>query len=335
MPDDATKLLTEGILSETSYERIKAHEKAPFSLHWELRTLLYLGVLLFSGGLGLLVYLHIDTIGHQAVLAFIGLACVGCMGYCFKKGLPFSPEKHVHESPFFDYILLLGCLLFLTFEGYLQYQYQVFRVQYDLAALIPAFLFFYLAYRFDHVGILSMAISALTAWAGISITPLDLWESFDDATGRIIGTGIGLGVALAAIGWALEQRKLKSHFFFTYANFATHLLFVSTLTGMFVSDDAIPFPWFFLLLLLFVASFYLARKERSFYFLLVALLYGYVGLTYFFFCFLDGYWDATLWIGLFYFIGSCAGIVYFLRHHKTIVSRLFSSLPTASNEHSI
>jgi len=63
------KLSGEGLVSPESLQKVKAAEgKKLFSLHWELKTILYLGVLLLSGGLGILIYKNIDTIGHQAIL---------------------------------------------------------------------------------------------------------------------------------------------------------------------------------------------------------------------------------------------------------------------------
>lgn len=328
MRDIAKELFNKGLLSELSYSRLQSKKQNTlFSLHWELRTLLYLGVLLFSGGFGILVYQNIDTIGHQAVLAFIALACLACFGYCFLKGHPFSSEKHTHESPFFDYVLLLGCLLFLSFEGYLQFQYEVFQSHYHWLAMFPTLLFLFLAYRFDHLGILSMAITGLAAWLGIAITPLQLWDSFDNATQQLVWTGIGLGLFLGTVGWLLMKKNFKAHFFFTYANFATHLLFVATLVGLFMASREMNLLWLFVLLGIFVACFFFAKQQKSFYFLLIALLYTYVGVTYAFFNWADSKNSIgdLIWLGLFYFIGSCWAIVYFLLHHKTIVARLFGS----------
>jgi len=334
MRDLEKELFDKGLLSELSYARLQAKgHNTLFSLHWELRTLLYLGVLMFAGGLGILVYQNIDTIGHQAILAFIALACLGCYGYCFLKGHPFSPEKHTQESPFFDYVLLLGCLLFLSFEGYLQFQYEVVKAHYHWLALFPTVLFFFLAYRFDHMGILSMAITGLAAWAGIAITPMQLWESYDNASAQLIWTGIGLGIVLGTVGWLLMKQNFKAHFFFTYANFAVHLLFVATLSGLFIADREMNLPWFFGLLGIFGACFAFAKQQKSFYFLLIALLYTYVGLTYVFFNWLvsKNHLDSLIWLALFYFIGSCSAIVYFLLHHKAIMARLFSS-PTSHED---
>ena len=87
---------------------------------------------------------------------------------------PTDPEKVEQTAPYFDVVLLLGCLLFLALEGYLQYQYEVFGTSYGLAVIIPAVLFFFLAYRYDHQGVLSLAITALASWVGLSATPSKL-----------------------------------------------------------------------------------------------------------------------------------------------------------------
>ena len=109
-----TKLHEERLIGDQSLERIKNAEKSKlFSIHWELRTVLYLGVLLLTGGLGILIYKNIDSIGHQVVLAAIALLCAGCFVYCEKKKLPFSFNKVQSPNTLFDYILLLGCLLLL------------------------------------------------------------------------------------------------------------------------------------------------------------------------------------------------------------------------------
>ena len=113
------KLHSEGLLSDESYERIKAQPtKQLLSVHWELRTVLYLGVLLLTSGLGIIVYKNIDTISHQAVLIFIALLSAGGFYYCFKNKLPFSAEKVEAPNSFFDYVLLLACLCFIIFIGY-------------------------------------------------------------------------------------------------------------------------------------------------------------------------------------------------------------------------
>ena len=70
-PTDVLTTLTErGILPPEQSTKIgEFEEKKPFSLHWELRAMLFAGILLLSSGLGLLVYDNFDQIGHGALLA--------------------------------------------------------------------------------------------------------------------------------------------------------------------------------------------------------------------------------------------------------------------------
>lgn len=278
----------------------------------ELQTLLYIGVLLFTTGAGILIYKNIDSIGHQVIMAILAAMTVGCFYYSFKVSPPFSFAKIDHESPFFQYVVLAGALLFLILEGYIQFQFQIFGEKYDLAAIIPSVLFFYLSYRFDHVGVLSLAITGLGAWLGITVTPLDLLDSNDFSSERIIYTGLGLGIFLGAVGYFLNQRSIKPHFTFTYLNFSLHLLFISALSGLFVSDWKIVYV--ILLAGFATASFVYAKREVSFYFLIVMVLYSYVAVTYLVFNWLDG--ETMISLGFYYFIFSCIGLILFLKNYR-------------------
>ncbi|MEO6850479.1 MAG: DUF2157 domain-containing protein, partial [Mucilaginibacter sp.] len=172
MTEPYETLYAEGLLTEESFAKVTAERKQPlFSIHWEVKTILYFGVLLLTGGLGLLIYENIDTIGHQVVLMLIALICTGCFIYCFKTTFPFSTGKVQAPNMGFDYILLLACISFITFVGYLQFEYKVFGINYGLATLIPMLVLFFMAYYFDHLGILNMAIANLAIWLGVSVTP--------------------------------------------------------------------------------------------------------------------------------------------------------------------
>ncbi|HEY4285924.1 MAG TPA: DUF2157 domain-containing protein [Puia sp.] len=274
------KLHTEGLISDRSREQADAYEENRlFSLFRELRLLLYLGVLLLTGGMGIVVYKNIDTIGHQAVLAFIALITAGSFYYCLRKKTAFAWEKVEAPNSFFDYILLLGCLSLLIFLGYWQYQYDIFGDNYGLATFIPMVILFAAAYCFDHPGVLSLAVTNLAAWAGLSITPLTLLKENDFADHRLVFTGILLGVILLAFGRLTTLRRIKAHFETTYTNFGLHLFFVAALAGLFTYDTIYPL-WFAGLA---GVAWYLcvrAIRRRSFYFVLVIILYTYIGLCY-------------------------------------------------------
>ena len=318
--DLADNLKVAGVLNETEHAQIIAHNRNNlFSVGFELRTLLYCGVLLATTGFGIVIYRNIDTIGHDAIIAFIALLCASCFIYCFSHRSPYS-NNHV-ESPnaFFDYVLLSGCLLFLTLEGYLQYQHRIFGERYGLATIIPALLFFALAYLFDHKGVLSMAITALCAWIGITVTPLDLLSKNDFAGEHFIYAALATGAVFIAVAYYSNEQEIKKHFSFTWLNFAANLLFIATLSGLFSND------WNLLYLLVLAALvFYFiryARSKNSFYFLLIAVIYGYIGVTYELFHWLDraGLLAAFSMLGLIYFVVSCILIIKFLKDYKKIL----------------
>ncbi len=316
------KLHADGIISPASLENVKAQSsKQLFSLHWELKTILYLGILLLTSGVGVLVYKNIDTIGHQAILLFIGLTSGVSFFYCYRKKHNFSFEKVESPDSFFDYMLLLGCLTFVTFVGYLQFQFNVFGERYGLATFIPMVVLFFTAYYFDHIGILSLAITNLAAWAGITVTPAKILKDNDFNSSPIIITGILLGAFLIIAGMVTQKRKIKPHFAFTYTNFGSHLLFISCLAAMF-HFDKIYLLWFIAL----VASCYFfyikAINEKSFYFLLTLTLYAYIGISYVVMSLIFNAGNSGMagtYLAFMYFIASAIAIILFLiRMNKKI-----------------
>jgi hypothetical protein len=75
----------------------------------------------------------------------------------------------VPPSSYFDYIVLLGCLLLISVQGYLQFQFNVLAENLGASTLLTAVIFFLAAYRFDHAGVLSLAITAFASFWSISI----------------------------------------------------------------------------------------------------------------------------------------------------------------------
>lgn len=309
------KLKEEDLISATSLENIRMREQNPlFSLHWELKTLLYLGVMLLSTGLGILIYKNIDTIGHQVILAMIAAISIGCFAYCLKNRRPFSRERVKSPNSLFDYLLLLGCLSFLIFVGYLQFQYTVFGTNYGMATFIPMMLLFFVAYEFDHLGILSMGITNLAIWMGVSITPAQLLSTgnFDNET--VIYTYLILGFILLLTGQLTEHFNFKKHFRFSYLHFGIHISFIALLFGYFNHYNiSLSFVWLFVL---FALAYYLytdAIKHKSFYFLLLVVLYSYIAISTLVVRGLIAFGDMeALYLCCFYFIGSAIALIRLL-----------------------
>ena len=314
----------DGLVSEETVLRIRAHEKEKlFSLHWELKTLLYLGVLLLSSGLGILIYKNLDSLGHQVISILISILSLGCFWYCYRVNQPFSLKRVASPNSFFDYILLLACLSMLTLVAYLQYQYQVFGTRYGLATFIPMLILFFCAYYFDSITILSLAIVNLCAWAGIAVTPARILRENDFNNETLIITGVLLGILLLCAAHFSKIKLIKDHFAFTYSNFGTNLIFISCLAGLF-HFDAIYLLWFLALAGLCIYFYLKAVREKSFYYLMLACLYGFIGTGY---VVIDLIFSKARmeinggYLVCFYFIAASAALIVFLvRMNKKLKS---------------
>ncbi len=309
-------LTEKNIISVEQASQIKTSDSnQAFSIHWELRLLLYLGIMFLSSGLGVLIYKNIDTIGHNILIGLIALVCLACFYYAFRHRKPFSWGEIEESTNLDDFALLGGCLAFLTLEGYLQYQYNFFGTRYGIAAFLPAILFFFCAYYFDHRGILSMAITAFGSWIGISITPLRLLKNNDFNSQDIVIMAITLGIVLIITGWVSIQKDLKKHFSFTYFVFGGNLAFIAALSGLFSFD--FKFIYGIIVGVLSYLSITYARTKHSYLFLLMGVIYGYIAFTYAVFKIIPENTDPAIF--MFYFMFSAAGVVLFFIKIKEII----------------
>jgi threonine/homoserine efflux transporter RhtA len=305
--------LADNVLSQAEHDTLQNTEaQRPISIHWEVRILLLAGIGLLTTGLGILVYKNIDTIGHQAIIAAIALAICACGWYVYKKRQPFSWVNKQADHAMADNLLLLACSLFLILEGYLQYQYNLFGTQYGLATLIPTVLFFFCAYRFDHIGVLTMALTAFVSWAGIAVTPLSIFqENVFNHEPTLIHTGILVGILMCAVGLALQFRHVKPHFTFSYLSFGFNLACIAAIYGAFNIAET---PYCLLCLAFCLLAFLYARREKSYFFLLASIIYAYIAFT-----ILVSQIHLTYNIWLWYGVISCLAVVMFLANYKKIL----------------
>ncbi len=290
----------------------------PVSLFGYLRTLLYLSISAFIGGIGVLIYQNIDTVGHSILIALLALVTLGCFVFVFRKGTPYRPEKVIQPEHYFDIVLLLGCLLFLALEGYVQYQYELFGTRYGVAVIIPTIFFFYLAHRYDHQGVLSLAITALASWVGLTATPSQLLVKNDFSDPDVIRASIIFGVVVLLASWVLKRRGIKSHFTYTYVLLAGTLYMAACTGGMFTQDS-----WQLLFgILLGIGCWYFlisAQDENSLLLLLLSVIFGYIGFTYLLFNTMNN--GFIEFVGSLYFMVSAAGVIWFFVSYKKILKR--------------
>jgi hypothetical protein len=315
-PEHLADLRSKNLISEAQYQTLEPIvTRKVVSVFYELRSLLYLGILLFTTGAGLLIYENIGELGHLlSIIALFALTVV-CFVYAFKHAPPYSHGKTTAPTPFFDYIVLLACLLFISGLTYLQVQYSVFDDGLGMTTLVTALFFFYAAYRFDHLGILSLGITALASFWGISTSPQKWYSSNFFEYSSLHVTALIFSAALATAAVVLDRRGIKPHFTFTYMNVCCLMFLTAALSGMFIEDDI----YGVYLLILYAGcgiTVYSANRRKSFLFLLYAFVAGYIGTTY---LLVDVIEDFAFWS--FYFFASCGGFIFFIIRYKNYFKR--------------
>ena len=246
--------------------------REPLSVFLELNILLYAGVLAFVAGLGWTVTTWSQQLGDVLVLIILSTLLAACFWYCFSRAPAFSPAETPAPNPVFDYVLYLGSLVWCVELAYLENRFHVLSGQWDIYLLATAGLFFFLAYRFDNRFVLSLALSSLAGWCGLTISH---WSSHQDAAYRQYALLYCLLVG--AGGVLLERCGLKPHFFVTYLNVVANVLFWALLSGVFERQGY--GLWVFALLIACGASLAWGLTRRQFAFVAYAAVYGYVGVS--------------------------------------------------------
>lgn len=319
----ATKaLLDKNLITENQYQEISSYRNLNiFSLNAELKLFLYLSVLLFTSGIGVLIYKNIDSIGHIAILSLLLIVIAVCFYFCFKNSKGFQKSEAVFENPVIEYLVLAASILTCIFIGYLQFQYQPFGTHYGLATLIPTVVSFFCAYYFDNKSVLAIAITGLAAYVGLSVTPQDLLNNtnfYQDQT--LSYSAIMLGILL--IVWTIYSSRiqLKIHFNIIYLTFALHIISIATISSLIdYYENAL---WLIFACVLAASSYYFYKishdyKAISLYVFMI--IYAFIGLNIFLFRIFEFIDFSDVWV-LFililpiYFIGS---IILFIKLIKT------------------
>ena len=268
----------QGKISPEQYAHLAGlSRQEPFSLFIELNILLYAGVLAFVAGLGWTVTTWSQQLGDVLVLTILSTILAASFSYCFSRAPVWSVAETPAPSPILDYVLYLGSLVWSLELAYTENRFHVLSGQWDLYLLATAILYFFLAYRFDNRFVLSLALSSLAGWFGLTVSHWSAWDwsaHQDDVYRRyalLYCLVVGVGGAL------LQRRGLKPHFFGTYLNIVANVLFWALLSGVFNRQGY--GLWFLALLIACAASLAWGLSRRQFAFVAYAAVYGYVGVS--------------------------------------------------------
>ncbi len=314
------KLHEDGILTKNQFdylEKIDAHQIV--SVYFELRSLLYIGVLLLTTGIGLIIYMNMGQIAHLALISVMIILEGFVFWYIHKHALPYANIEQKSPTPYFDYALLFGALLVISIFSYILIQYDLLESFIEWSSLISAIIFFFLAFRYDHRGVLALGITAFSAFWGLSVSPVE-WTQFDFIDmGALHHTGIGIGLLLFLTGTALKFKNIKTHFAFTFQNFGLILFFISITSALFEGYNWGFYAWGSVLisLLVTIASW----KKQEYLFFVYSAIAGYIAFTRLLVEIAD---DAPFQLWFLYIMVSMGGLVFMV---ERIISRKRKNRP--------
>jgi hypothetical protein len=302
-----SKLLERGFITQSQFEEYKEHKsKGIFSLNAELLFLMYLAVILFTSGVGILIYQNIDSIGHLAIISTVLVLIVVCFYLSYKKAKPFSIQETKFESPIYDYIVLTGIILTCVLFSYIQFQYEIFGSDYRLVSLFSALASFVVAYFFDNRMALSIGLTGLTTFIGLTLTPNKIFENEFFSNPVLSLTGVALGVLI--ILWAIYASKnnIKKHFYFVFYTFAQHLIGICCIAGL---TQYKSYNWILYIPFIIGLTYYFYKisyryLETSFF--VFTILYGFIGFNTLLIQLFDNssLFEFLIMFSPFYFIGS-------------------------------
>ena len=225
--DAVPRLVAAGILPpERAPLFLRVAHRELVSVHWELRALLYAGVLLLTGGVGLLVKENLDRIGPVTLAVALGLAAAAALAWVVRVAPPFTWGEAPSPNLAFDYMLLLAVLLAAADLAYVEVRFTPLGADWSWHLLIVAVFTALAAFRFDSRVVFSLALSTFAAWRGVAVGRFGAVVLGREELVR--GNAIGCGVLFAALGLVLVRTRRKAHF----APVAVHLGWLLILGGM-------------------------------------------------------------------------------------------------------
>jgi hypothetical protein len=236
-------LRSKGTLSDAQADVLLPRARGELvSIQRELRSALYIGVLLATGGVGLFLKENHQRLGPAVVASLIGLAAAMCLFYAHRRFPPFS--WNAASSPTLigaDYVLLLGVLLLGADLGYIETHFRWLGPNWPQHLLLVSLLYLVAAYRFDSRTVLSLALSTFAAWRGISASlPFSISGRPGEAGAVIRANALGCGVLFVTVGILSVHFRRKAHFEGVWTTLGMLLLFGGLLSGVFQTGTSWP-----------------------------------------------------------------------------------------------
>jgi hypothetical protein len=193
--------------------------------------MLYLGVLLVMGGVGIVLARNLDRIGPIGVVLGVALAAVAC-------AIPAIRARRTGGTlgTAAEYLLLLAALLLSADLAYAERQFVLLGPSWSWHLLLLAVVHAAIAYTFASPVVLAAALAALASWFGLGGTlgdVLHLSHSTPELGGR------ALVCAVIIVAWRQVDRRLRPATRFTdvFDHFGANLAFWGAIAW------CVDWPW--------------------------------------------------------------------------------------------
>lgn len=271
--DAIPRLVERGILpAPTGALLLREARGERFSLHGELRLLLWAGVLSLTTGVGILVELNLERIGPLAIAVALGLGAAGALAWVFRVAPRFSWRQVPSPNLAYDYVLLLGLALLAADLAYVEVHFSPLGKSWPWHLLIVSLLYAAAAFRFDSRVVWSLALTTFAAWRGVAVTYLapHIWARGGEV---VRWNAFACGVAFCLLGWALKRADRKAHF----EEVAVHLGWLAILGSL--AAGLAEWEWGLVLLAVGAGLAAGAFWRRRFGLFAFGVIGGYAGLT--------------------------------------------------------
>ena len=238
---DAIGVLTERrILSpDQSATLLRVARRDLVSVRFELRALLYAGVLLAVSGVGLFLKENQERIGPVAIASVLAAAAAGCFLFVLRRSPPFSWNARGESHVAADYLLLLAVLLIGSDLAYVESRFRFLGADWAYHLLVVSAIALAAAYRFDSRVVLSLGLSSFAAWRGLS-TRFPLVSHFGGRPGEVRANALACALLFLIAAFVSVRADRKAHFEPVFAAFGWLLLFGGLLSGVFEDRPGWP-----------------------------------------------------------------------------------------------
>ena len=265
-------LHAEGLIDDATAARALARDRGRvFSLHAEIRTTLYAGVLLVMAGVGIILARNLDRIGPLGIVLAIALAAAACAVPAVRGRRAGRPLTVASE-----YLLLLAALLLSAGLAYAELQFTLLGPLWPSHLLLLAIIHAAIAYAFASPLVLAASLTALAGWFGVGGTASDVLL-LSNTTPSLGARALACALVIAAWRYADGRVRPEPRFNDVFDHFAANLAFWGAIAW------CPEWPWVFAgLPLLAALSYFAVRRglaEGRESFLVYGTLYAAIGVS--------------------------------------------------------